>query len=271
MHLRLPIVAGVIALAAGFAVVRAHMPTAAPFSIATPTAIGTASPSPLAGSTTPARSPIPRGSFPHRETIVVYVAGEVVHAGLYTLPGRSRADDAVKAAGGARPGADLVAINLAAPISDGDEVAVSALGVSVAPAPRRKRRRSSSYSDSGITGPGDASAPTRHRKKRRSHRRRHATTDAASADTAAGSSATASLASDGSPKAGSDGPTDLVDLNSADPTELETLPGVGPTLAERIVAFRDASGPFASPDDLLDVGGMTQGKLDTLLPFVITR
>jgi len=48
----------------------------------------------------------------------------------------------------------------------------------------------------------------------------------------------------------------LVNLNSADATELEQLPGVGPVLAERIVADRDAKGSFTSLDDLSRVPGV---------------
>ncbi|WP_159448712.1 ComEA family DNA-binding protein [Demequina sp. NBRC 110053] len=48
----------------------------------------------------------------------------------------------------------------------------------------------------------------------------------------------------------------LVRLNSAGPSELEALPGVGPVLAQRIAADRDANGPFASLDDVQRVSGV---------------
>ena len=48
----------------------------------------------------------------------------------------------------------------------------------------------------------------------------------------------------------------LINLNQADAGELEQLPGVGPVLAARIVADRDANGPFASVDDLGRVPGV---------------
>ena len=52
------------------------------------------------------------------------------------------------------------------------------------------------------------------------------------------------------------GTGELVNLNLATPEQLESLPGVGPVLAERIVAWREQHGRFASADDLLDVSGI---------------
>jgi competence protein ComEA len=52
-----------------------------------------------------------------------------------------------------------------------------------------------------------------------------------------------------------------IDLNRATAGELEALPGVGPVLAERIVAYRELNGPFAAVEDLLDVGGIGEAKL----------
>lgn len=55
-----------------------------------------------------------------------------------------------------------------------------------------------------------------------------------------------------------------VHLNTATPAELETLPGVGPVLAERIVAHRDARGGFDQVEDLLEVPGIGEAKLADL-------
>lgn len=48
----------------------------------------------------------------------------------------------------------------------------------------------------------------------------------------------------------------VVDLNTADQAALETLPGIGPGLARRIIAWRDEHGRFGSVEDLLDVSGI---------------
>ena len=66
-------------------------------------------------------------------------------------------------------------------------------------------------------------------------------------------------------------PGALVDVNRADAATLATIPGIGAGLAERIVAFRSTNGPFASPDELLDVSGITDRRLEALLPYVVAR
>lgn len=66
-------------------------------------------------------------------------------------------------------------------------------------------------------------------------------------------------AADGS---GTVAPTDdLVDLNNADQAALETLPRIGPALAERIIAWREENGRFQSVDDLLAVPGIGEKLL----------
>ncbi|MFZ6993032.1 ComEA family DNA-binding protein [Curtobacterium sp. RRHDQ66] len=64
--------------------------------------------------------------------------------------------------------------------------------------------------------------------------------------------------------AGVAGVGDVVDLNTADQAALETLPGIGPALAGRILAWRDEHGRFASVDDLLDVSGIGDARLAEL-------
>lgn len=55
-----------------------------------------------------------------------------------------------------------------------------------------------------------------------------------------------------------------VNLNTADAAALETLPGVGPALAARIIAWRDENGPFRSVDELSAVSGIGERTLDGL-------
>ena len=60
----------------------------------------------------------------------------------------------------------------------------------------------------------------------------------------------------------------LVDLNTATADQLDALPGVGPTTAAAIVAYRDQHGPFRSVDALADVTGIGPSKLAQIRPHV---
>ncbi len=66
----------------------------------------------------------------------------------------------------------------------------------------------------------------------------------------------AALGEDGAPAAGGGAEGAPVSLSSADAAALETLPGIGPVLAARIVADREANGPFLTLDDLARVSGV---------------
>jgi competence protein ComEA len=62
----------------------------------------------------------------------------------------------------------------------------------------------------------------------------------------------------------------LLNLNSASQAELEDLPGIGATLAERIIAYREANGPFTSVEDLRKVSGVGAKLFERLAPLVTT-
>jgi len=155
-------------------------------------ALGRASPSPTAAAPETA-APTERGE------IEVHVAGWVTAPGVVRVPDGAIVADAVEAAGGLRNGASADGINLAAPLSSGDQVVVP--------------------------GPDEA----------------------------------------GSAVAADDG---LISLNRADAAALEGLPGVGPVLAERIVAHRDQNGPFGQVEDLLQVPGIGEAKLASIRDLV---
>lgn len=60
----------------------------------------------------------------------------------------------------------------------------------------------------------------------------------------------------------------LLDLNTADQAALETLPGIGKALAQRILSYRETYGPFSSVDELQAVDGIGPGILARLRPYV---
>lgn len=60
----------------------------------------------------------------------------------------------------------------------------------------------------------------------------------------------------------------VVNLNTASAEQLQLLPRVGPALAERIVAFREANGPFRSADELAAVKGIGERTLEQMKPYL---
>ncbi|WP_082518145.1 ComEA family DNA-binding protein [Curtobacterium sp. Leaf183] len=183
---------------------------------AAPTAPPTTEPGAGSGSPAPSASPAP---------VVVHVVGAVGRAGLVTLPGGSRVADALDAAGGAGPDADLARVNLARAVVDGERLYVPRTGETEIPATVDGGSGAGAGTGAGGSAPG-----------------------------AGGASA---------PGAGG-GPGDVIDLNAADQTALETLPGIGPALAQRILAWRQEHGRFASVQDLLEVNGIGDARFAEL-------
>ncbi|MCT9820153.1 ComEA family DNA-binding protein [Microbacterium sp. W1N] len=144
--------------------------------------------------------------------LYVHVAGAVAAPGLYRLDAGTRVVDAIGAAGGLAPDADPAAVNLARPLSDGEQLIVPRVG------------------DVPAAGAGGAS--------------------------------------DTGGNAGGVGPDGKIDLNTADATALETLPRIGPALAERILQWREQNGRFTSVDDLLSVPGIGDKMLAGLRDLV---
>ncbi len=70
------------------------------------------------------------------------------------------------------------------------------------------------------------------------------------------------------PAAATAAPQERLDINRAAADELAELPGIGPTLAERIVAFREANGPFSAPEDLMEVDGIGEGRLAAMEDYI---
>ena len=149
--------------------------------------------------------------------ITVYVSGEVVKPGVYVLSATARVIDALQAAGGATNQADLVVVNLAAPLVDAAQVFIPRMGST----PRVTLPRP----HAGINLP------------------------------IAGAGAGAGAVGGATPTAG------IVDINSATISDLDALPGVGPSTAQAIIDYRVANGPYASVDDLLNVRGIGPSKL----------
>ena len=59
-----------------------------------------------------------------------------------------------------------------------------------------------------------------------------------------------------------------IDINTADSATLESVPGIGKSLSQRIVSFREKNGPFQSVDDLLKVQGVGEKSIQKLRPYL---
>jgi competence protein ComEA len=118
------VVVGVVAVVVGIVAlgwVLAARPRATPVQ---PRANGPLTSVPASSAAVGRTSPVPTGSAAPTAEVVIDVAGKVVRPGVYRLPAGARVDDAIRAAGGALPGVSLLTLNLAAQLSDGQQVPV---------------------------------------------------------------------------------------------------------------------------------------------------
>lgn len=137
--------------------------------------------------------------------VYVDVDGAVVTPGVYRLREGARVAQAIDAAGGLTPEADVAGLNRASKVVDGQKIYVPHVG------------EQQTVDVVAGSGPGEASAG-------------------------------ASVASD------------LVNINTANASELQTLSGVGPSMAQSIIDERTQNGPFTSIDDLMRVSGIGEKK-----------
>ncbi|WP_030653804.1 MULTISPECIES: ComEA family DNA-binding protein [Streptomyces] len=143
--------------------------------------------------------------------IVVDISGKVRKPGIRRLPAGARVADALRAAGGVRPGVSTEGLNRARFLVDGEQVVVGTpAGAAAQPAP-------AAGSLTGSTGTG---------------------------------------------------PPAPVSLNTATAEQLDTLPGVGPVLAQHIIDYRTQHGGFRSVDELREVNGIGDRRFTDLRDLV---
>jgi competence protein ComEA len=62
--------------------------------------------------------------------------------------------------------------------------------------------------------------------------------------------------------------TELINLNTASAAELEALPGIGPTTAQKIVQYREQNGPFINAEDIINVSGIGPGTYERIKDLI---
>ncbi len=62
--------------------------------------------------------------------------------------------------------------------------------------------------------------------------------------------------------------TELIDINTASQSELESLPGIGPTTAKKIIEYRETNGPFLSIEDIINVSGIGPGTYERIKDLI---
>ena len=139
--------------------------------------------------------------------VVVDVAGAVADPGVYRLPAGTRVNDAIQRAGGATARAEIDALNLAARLTDGQQIII----------PARAK------SPVGV---------------------------AAGSAVAGGATATDSEAP--------------INMGTASVEDLDTIEGIGPVTAQKILEFRDQHGGISSVDQLDQIDGIGPATMDAL-------
>lgn len=204
--------------------------TSASVEATVPPALVSADAQPSSESSTPSGRPT---------RVVVYLCGDVHRPGVYDMTTGNRVADGIARAGGALADADLEQLNLAEPLSDAMKICVPRKGEHLAPpgfADSPFARYGGGDSSTGYAPSADPARPSRrHHSGRSSHKLQSGQT---------------------------------LNVNTASESELTQLPGVGPSLAARIVEYRTENGPFQSVDDLQNVSGIGPSKFEKMAPFI---
>ena len=174
---------------------------------------------------------------PFRDEVTISLVGAVIRPGVYTLDAGTRIQDLVRSAGGLLGSADTSDVNLAAKLIDGTTLII----------PR----------EAVMAESGDATLLVRSKS---------ADIGNIPAYTIRGWKTGPSQRGTAAPGA-SRGP---IDLNRATQAELESLPGIGPKLAEEIIRYR-TNARFTAVSDVMNVSGIGQKRYEAIASLVTVR
>jgi competence protein ComEA len=185
----------------------------------------------------PSVAPPPAVARTQREWLGVTVTGAVVRPGVYTVRPGARIWEAVQAAGGLTPTADVGRLNLAKPLKNGAAVNIKDKALAAGPA---QALRPAASRPTAVPSPASLSATV-----------------------PLAPPAPRSRAPQPAPAGGT-----VVSLNTATAAQLAHVPGLDKILAGRIVAYRKAHGGFQRVDDVLLIKGMTPAIFAQAQPYL---
>ena len=171
----------------------------------------------------------------NNEKIYVYITGEVNNPGVVLLNSGSRIVDAIEAAGGVTNKANISKVNLVYVLQDGMKVNI----------PNNTDLKNNENFEYITMSSGDEKN-----------------------DANTGNSSTTITSENSSSNNESAFKISIVNINTATQTELETLPGIGPSLALRIVNYRKENGKFSSIEDIKNVSGIGEAKYEDIKNYI---
>lgn len=181
----------------------------------------------------PDGKPVALEPSPTKVSIEVQVLGGVVHPGVYSFPEGSRVQDAITSAGGLLAGIDPNSINLVAKLQDGQQ-----LNIAGGTDTTGSTGGQSSDSPFPVIPPSNnpfSVIPT-------------SNSPFTVISTPVGSTVT----------------PNLISINTAGLDVLDTLPGIGPTTAQKIIDYRTQHGPFGSITEIMNVAGIGPSTFDLI-------
>lgn len=164
--------------------------------------------------------------------IYVYITGEVITPGVLMLKENSRIIDAINSAGGTTNNANISKINLAYVLKDGMKINIPSL----------EELKNNSDFEYITMSSGDG--------------KNDENTSSESIENSANEKKLKSTK------------TSLVNINTASQTELETLPGIGPSIALKIINYRNENGKFSTVDDIKNVNGIGETKFENIKKYI---
>lgn len=162
--------------------------------------------------------------------IFVYVTGEVVNPGIAMLNENSRIIDAINSAGGITNNANISKINLAYVLKDGMKVSI--------PSKEDLKKDSNFEYITMSSGDGKNDDTSENQNSLSSKTDKNITNKS------------------------------MVNINTATQTELETLPGIGPSTALKIINYRNENGKFSSIDEIKNVNGIGDSKFENIKKYI---